>query len=356
MHTVSTFEDSKAWYRLGQRPLFNSGFEGDELAAYGQDGFLEMLDGIGEDVYIYDKAIYRAPVKVRAMIQNATQDVYNSTFIRQILCGIGILHCGQYVRINGGYWLVSGLPDNNGIYEKALLWKCRYTINIISPLTGEIVHYPVYDINSTQYGTGEWRQLHINIGEDQHLLCLPYNEETVMIDDNFRFLMDKRTDYPTAYRITRVDTTSYGVGSELPEDGLLQWSILQTQFNPRTDNRELMIADYWKDTAGDTTEPDDGPLSLLLTDLDGDFSIAIGEEKEIEVSLQTCRGVRIQDFEWTLDSDLADGAAEVLSQEGNIIRLKAKFDRRNVGKHITLHAVCESEQLEASMTLTIVNC
>lgn len=112
-------EESKSWYRM-TRPLFNSGFEDDEFWAYGQDGFQEVLDSfIGSDVLIYDKAIGTEPQQVRAIVQQKTSDVYNSTTVRQILCNIGILRCGQYVKHDGAFWLVSSLPDRTvrGLYS-----------------------------------------------------------------------------------------------------------------------------------------------------------------------------------------------------------------------------------------------
>jgi len=81
------------------------------------------------------------------------------------------------------------------------------------------------------------------------LLYVPYNDETVLVDDHFRFIMDRNKQNPTVFRITQVDTTSYAVGGE-NEDGLLQWSILQTQFNEETDNKELMVADYYASKSG----------------------------------------------------------------------------------------------------------
>ena len=84
-------EESRNWYRM-TRPLFNSGFEDDEFWAYGQDGFQEVLDSfIGCNVLIYDKTIVSIPQSVRAIVQQKTSDVYNSTVVRQILCNIGIL-------------------------------------------------------------------------------------------------------------------------------------------------------------------------------------------------------------------------------------------------------------------------
>ena len=93
----------------------------------------------------------------------------------------------------------------------------------------------------------------MTVGEDQHLVYIPYNEETIMLDVQFRFLMDKNRKNPATYRITRVDPVSYAVGDERIDDGLIQWAVLQTQFNEATDNKELMVADYYpQKSEGDT--------------------------------------------------------------------------------------------------------
>lgn len=185
------------------------------------------------------------------------------------------MKCGQYIKVGSEYWIVSSLPDNNGIYEKAILWKCKYSIRFISPLTGDIVEYPTYSYNSTQYGTGELQRTNIAVGESQHLLYVPYNEETVLVDNNFRFIMDRNKQNPTVFRVTQVDTTSYAVGA-LNNDGILQWSILQTQFNDETDNKDLMIADFFKDSTDIIKGESDTTYRIELVDADGDFIAPLG--------------------------------------------------------------------------------
>ena len=347
-------EESKSWYRM-TRPLFNSGFENDEFWAYGQDGFQEVLDSfIGSDVLIYDKTIHAEPQQVRAIIQNKTSDVYNSTTVRQILCNIGILRCGQYVKDDGAFWMVSALPDNNRIYEKAVLWKCKHPIRFISPLTGKIVEYPVYSTNSTQYGTGEAGKTHMNVGEDQHLIYIPYNEETIMLDDQFKFLMDKRKDKPTAYHITRVDPVSYAVGSERAEDGLIQWSVLEDQFNIQTDNAELMVANYYATVSGGTEETPGADTQLTLTDLDGDFKLAGGETKQIRVQLLDASGNPIVPFDYRLEYDFA-GAASIVDETDGIITVQASEDSAFIGKRIELKAVNDTLGCEAVIKIQVVN-
>lgn len=347
-------DESKTWYRM-TRPLFNSGFEDDEFWAYGQDGFQELLDSaIGSDVLIYDKSIQKEPITVRAIVQNKTSDVYNSTVVRQILCNIGVLKCGQYVECEGAMWLVSALPDNNRIYEKAVLWKCKHAIRFISPLTGEIVKYPVYSTNSTQYGTGELEKTYMTVGEDQHLIYIPYNEETIKLDDQFRFLMDKNRESPSAYRITRVDPVSYAVGDERNEDGLIQWAVLQTQFNDATDSKELMIADYFPQKPEEVVPPA-GQSGLVLTDLDGDQMLAIGETKQIQVKCVLPDGTETQISDYRMEYDFAGGAASVVSDNAGLITLQAANNQSFVGKTIKIRAISDTLNSDTTIMIQIVN-
>lgn len=347
-------EESKNWYRM-TRPLFNSGFEDDEFWAYGQDGFQEVLDSfLGSNVLIYDKTIHAEPQMVRAIVQNKTSDVYNSTTVRQILCNIGILRCGQYVKHEGAFWMVSALPDNNRIYEKAVLWKCKHTIRFISPLTGKIVEYPVYSTNSTQYGTGEAEKTHMNVGEDQHLLYIPYNEETILLDDQFRFIMDKRRDKPTVYRITRVDPVSYAVGNERAEDGLIQWAVLEDQLNTEVDNPELMVADYYTKTPGGTEEAPGESAHITLTDLDGDFKLACGETKQILVQLLDENEDPITPLQYHLEYDFA-GAASIVDEADGVIVVQASENSAFVGKQIEIKAINDESGSEAVIAIQIVN-
>ena len=143
------------WYLMKQ-PTYNSGFEGDEFANYAQDGFEEILESeLADDIEIFEKSLSVEPVKTRAIIQGVTSDTYNNSVMRQFICRIGTLRAGQYIKARGQYWMVYSLPDNNKMYEKAIAWQCKYSIYFISPITGKAVEYPVYDINSTQYGSGE---------------------------------------------------------------------------------------------------------------------------------------------------------------------------------------------------------
>lgn len=348
-------EESKSWYKM-IRPLFNSGYEDDEFWAYGQDGFNEVLDSfVGSDVEIYDKSVAKTPKAVRAIIQNVTGDAQSSTLVRQILCNIGVLHCGQYIKANGAWWMVNSLPDNNRIYEKAVLWKCKYTIHFVSPLTGKIVDYPVYCLNSTQYGTGERPKTNMTVGDAQHLVYVPMNEETVLCDTSLRIIMDRNRANPTVFRVTQVDATSYAVGDEYADDGILQWSVIETQFNEATDSKENMVADFVKAEQSDGSSGDADAYTLRLIDSDGDNLLAVGESKNIEIVFKNAVGVDADIS--VLNVELVSGtdAIESFDVLGRKIILDAKPDKANVGETVVVRVSNEAQGIKAEIKIEIVN-
>lgn len=337
------------WY-LMSRPLFNSGFEDDEFAQFAQDGFEEVLESfIAQEVEIYDKSPSATPITTRAIVQNVTSDVYNNSTQRQILCRIGTLRCGQYVKVDGRFWIISALPDNNKMYEKAIMWQCKHTLHFISPLSGEVVEYPVYDLNSTQYGSGETAKTYMKIGTAQHLIYIPYNEETIKLDNGFRFLIDKNRENPTAYRLTQVDSESYSCGAE---DGLLQWTVVESQYDEKTDNKELMVADYYgKSPISVPDEPEPG-YSIALVPEDRNAQIVFGEE--LKIKIEFFKDGQITDpfpLEVSITDGIEYGSIEKADTEYVVIR--ALKNREHVGQEITVTATNDGLGILSSIILTV---
>lgn len=66
-----------------------------------------------------------------------------------------------------------------------------------------------------------------------------------------RFLVDRNQANPTAYVVKQADTVSY---SDANEHGFIAFTLYEDQFNPKVDNKELMIADYVPDPVGTGAE------------------------------------------------------------------------------------------------------
>lgn len=337
------------WY-LMTRPLFNSGYESDEFQSFAQDSFEEVLESfLAKDVEVYEKSLSVEPVVTRAIIQNVTGDVFNNSYQRQILCRIGTLRSGQYIKIDNNYWMVATLPDNNQMYEKAILWQCKYSIRFVSPITGEVVEYPVYSTNSTQYGSGETQRSYMKIGTSQQLVYLPYNEETIMLDCGARFLIDKNKKFPTAFRLTQVDTGSYSCGED---DGLLQWTFAESQRDEKTDNFELMVADYYGKSKLSVPDPPESGYSIVMTPEGGKPQVVFGEELLISVEF-FMDGEKLDTLPFEVD--ITDGVeyGSVKNVEADHFTVRALKNREYIGQEITVTVHNDDFDISESLILTV---
>ena len=111
---------------------------------------------------------------------------------------------------------------------------------------GTILEYPCYDMNSTQYNSGEQSNRNFTIGSSQHMITLPCDENTVELSTPQRFYLDKATNNPTSFIVTQNDTTSYNYGKK----GLVKVTVMETQNNSATDRPDLGICDYIDMSAG----------------------------------------------------------------------------------------------------------
>ena len=70
-------------------------------------------------------------------------------------------------------------------------------------------------------------------------LFVPTNEITQTINYNMRFLISDNRVNPIAWEVSKREDTF--------PTGITKITLKQSLFNPNTDNKELMIADYYKD-------------------------------------------------------------------------------------------------------------
>ena len=115
---------------------------------------------------------------------------------------------------------------------------------------GTILEYPCYDMNSTQYNSGEQSNRNFVIGSSQHMLTLPCDENTVELSTPQRFYLDKATINPTTFIVTQNDTTSHNYGKK----GLVKVTVYEHPNNPKTDRIDLGICDYIDVDVVDTIE------------------------------------------------------------------------------------------------------
>lgn len=129
--------------------------------------------------------------------------------------------------------------DINSIHWQGKFTLCNWILKWQNE-TGEILEYPCHDMNTTQYNSGEQSNKQFTIGSSQHMLTLPCDENTVILNNPQRFYLDKNTINPTSYIVTQNDTTSYNYGKK----GLVKVTVMEHPNNHDTDRVDLGICDY----------------------------------------------------------------------------------------------------------------
>ena len=164
------------------------------------------------------QTLYDTPVIVGDVIYNAKEDEY---LICTEVAKVGdINYKGKFTLCN---WM--------------LKWQKQ---------DGTILEYPCYDMNATQYNSGEQSNRNFVIGSSQHMLTLPCDENTVELSTPQRFYLDKAINNPTTFIVTQNDTTSHNYGKK----GLIKVTVYEHPNNPETDRPDLGICDYIDMSAG----------------------------------------------------------------------------------------------------------
>lgn len=156
--------------------------------------------------------------------------------------------CGDYLKYDGCYWLCIEASIFHGLYCTGTFQKCNWKIYWIDD-EGNMQSQWCFDMNTTQYNSGEYYDRYMTVGSSQHMLQMQCNENTVKIDSPMRFFLDKNLKTPTCYQVTQNDNSAYNYGSK----GLCQITVVEHGRNTEKDKlvtlddgTQVWSADYFK--------------------------------------------------------------------------------------------------------------
>lgn len=179
------------WYLLTSPYNQLSGYEDEALSDFAAEGFEEALNSniaVSVELCNYDLTEIK---QIRAIIQNNVQDTKLKTLTRQMLVPIGTCKAGMYVKYKNRFWLIVGLVDDNTMYEKAVLSLCNWLLTWINS-DGKIIQRWSNVVSASQYNNGETGMKFYFVRSDQLLVTIPDDDESLLIDDGCRFIIDKR--------------------------------------------------------------------------------------------------------------------------------------------------------------------
>lgn len=228
-----------------------------------------------------------------------------------------------YDRKRNIYWLCTESFDRDEILCAGKLTRCNYWMRWQDDKKN-VFEYPVFEINSTQYNSGESGDKTLILGSSQHLITVAADKNTIALNHGQRFFWDRNVENPTVFKITQNDTTAMNY-----DKGLLKITIMEDQYNPKTDSIENWLCDYFKVSEVNILYSGNSP------------TIRVGGKKTLTVDTTDT-------VEWSIISDIG---ATIIS-DGNTARVKCPYGTNFVGKEIIITATVGENSGQCVLTVT----
>ena len=336
----------KEWYLLTSdtRPNSIGGYENDAFVDYKDDAFQEALQtDLASTVILYNYDLTYSQ-EIRCVIQDNTASTQLKSLERTILTPIGTLKAGMYILFEDRYWLITGYPGNNKIYEKATMILCQYKLRWQDD-SGKVIERWANFTSASKYDTGHSGNQTIMLTSNNFTIWIPEDDDSATLDTR-RVFIDRDTIRPTkVFEITRSDDVLYLFGEE--HGGILSFIADKDELNLEVDRPDLGICDY-KEPAPLPPEPDETTdLSAVIS---GKSNLINGFSRTYSVEFKDSNGDIKQDvdFTWNVESDF--DVQQTIS--GNQIELSVD-DKSLIGSSFILQVLVQDKVLsEFEITIT----
>ena len=251
---------------------------------------------------------------------------------------------GSYVQIinemdEPEWWLITHLDDRTQFRQFSIL-KCLWVYKWVAKVDGKrVVHQCLAPPrNQNSYNSGTWLDYTFQIVENQSIAIMPTNNDTRTISYDTKFLISEPGRYPPiAWKISKIFNSFAG--------DITRFTMTQEQFNPATDNADLMIANYYESAV----EPE--VLESEETPTVSDFEILYSGQPAVRAGggykkftlKERINGELVdpdRDIEWSIDFQ---GNEEKLqcSASNNVFKVKCVNDYSLIGNTFTIIAKTE---------------
>lgn len=246
---------------------------------------------------------------------------------------------------NEGYWLCVEAFNAHNINWQGTLEYCNLKLRFL--LDNNIKEYPVVIKNATQYNSGETDKPQMTIGSSQHLIYISADLYTLQFHHGQRFLIDKNIVNPTAYRLTQMDTTSYSYG----EKGIIQLTVVEDQYSPTYDNKELMIANFYKGSNGQNSIENNN-YSVNIAAADGDVRIVCGDTKRFIITVKKGEE-KIPDLKLNIEILQDEPIAHLSEVKEREFTIALSDNISYIGKEFVLHVYNSDYRIESKIKLKV---
>lgn len=336
----------KEWYLLtsNTRPNSIGGYENDAFIDYKCDAFQEALQtDIASTVTLYNHDLTSSEV-IRCIIQDNTASTQLKSLERTVLTPIGTLNAGMYILFENRYWLVTGYPGNNKVYEKATMILCQYKLRWQNDC-GKIIERWANFTSASKYDTGRSGNQTIMLTSNNFTIWIPEDDDSATLD-NRRVFIDRDINNPKkVFEITRSDDVLYLFGED--HGGILSFIADKDELNLKVDRPDLGICDYKPPRPLPPKPNETTDLSAIIH---GNNKLKNGFKREYSVDFRNAKGEKVADvsFSWNI---VADFTIEQEINEDTIILFVDNEDY--IGSSFLLQVIV-NDAIQSEITIDVI--
>ena len=337
----------KEWYLIGRPSMTSGGYENEVFKDYRDDAISDFLDTeLASTVTLYNYDLSESK-EIRCIVQGNSADTQLKSMERVGLFIRGTVKAGMYIFYENRYWLITGYPSYNGIYEKAVMQLCQYKLRWQNA-EGEIIERWICASSASKYDTGEKSNSTIVLSTDNLTLLLPNDDESLDLDGK-RVFIDKREVNPTkVYKITRTDSVLYDFGEE--HGGILSFIADKTELNLETDRQDLRLCDYIDPTTIPSSPQNPDESVHLSAKIIGKDTIRYGMERTYSVEFTDNENIEDVNFKWNIVSDFC---IERSDETKNPVKLYIEDDSA-INKPFLLQVIV-NDSVVAELEITVTD-
>ena len=248
-------------------------------------------------------------------------------------------------------WLIMYESDAT-VFPKHMIQKCNYLLKWKNSRDEIVERWCVISDNS-KLVEGE-RKTNYNkmaIPYYSTTLILPCDSETINLDLNKRFLIDHelKDGSPAAWMVNNRNVISKTFDTF---EGVIELSISHHQFNHNTDNRELMIADYYTShDIPDDVNTDESYDCRIVYNGDSNLKMGLPFKKYVAEVYKSGEKDDSIEVSWSLIIPDEFNSNFMWNEAGNTLEVKCKFDGKMMGSFIRI--IAKNEKLGCSAELPV---
>lgn len=215
------------------------------------------------------------------------------------------------------WWLITAI-DERPQFRQYIILECNWTLKWV--VDNQIHTCLAVQRYQSSYSSGISEGSRIAGVDDMTAMWVPTNSSTQTIGYNQRFIISDVGRVPAlCYEVSKISDTS--------PVGLVKFSLTQTTFNEQTDNVDLMIADYWKNSVepieSDIEQELSGTATISYTGTKP--TIKVGGSAKTFMPVFSVEGTTVA--QWLVsdeNGDIGNNANYTIERDGENLKIKVE--------------------------------